>query len=95
MARCDACNREMLDPHTVSCTNPYPIIIGGVLFDPLPFGYEEQEWGNPVDANRRCHDCNVALGGSHHPSCDQEICPKCHGQIISCGCLDGSDDALD
>lgn len=33
-----------------------------------------------------CHDCNVTPGQFHHPGCDMEECPKCHGQAVSCGC---------
>lgn len=42
----------------------------------------------PHDDRNHCHDCNVAPGGAHHPGCDMERCPKCKGQLISCGCLD-------
>lgn len=34
----------------------------------------------------RCHDCRVLLGQLHHPGCDGEECPRCHGQSISCSC---------
>ena len=33
-----------------------------------------------------CHDCNTPLGGYHHPGCDNERCPICGGQLISCDC---------
>jgi hypothetical protein len=36
----------------------------------------------------RCPDCNVTAGGNHHANCDQENCPKCGGQLISCDCFD-------
>jgi hypothetical protein len=40
------------------------------------------------DETKRCHDCNAKRGEYHHPGCDMERCPRCHGQLISCGCLD-------
>jgi hypothetical protein len=43
----------------------------------------------------RCHDCGIKAGGHHHPGCDMEVCPKCKGQLISCGCLDSEEDEDD
>jgi len=40
------------------------------------------------EGNGRCHDCNIKHGGFHHLNCDVERCPKCGGQLISCGCFD-------
>lgn len=36
---------------------------------------------------RKCHDCGVELGEYHLEGCDTERCPKCAGQLISCGCF--------
>ena len=79
MATCEHCYREMKDERTVTCVF-VPVNVGeGELFDPLPY-----------PGPGRCHDCNVAPGGYHHPGCDMESCPRCGGQLISCGCLFGS-----
>lgn len=32
-----------------------------------------------------CHDCHALVGMLHVPGCDMEKCPKCGGQLISCG----------
>jgi len=40
---------------------------------------------NP-NTKQRCHDCNVINGGFHHNGCDEEICPRCKGQLITCRC---------
>jgi hypothetical protein len=40
------------------------------------------------DVNKNCHDCDIAnkRGNIHHIGCDMEKCPKCRGQLLSCGC---------
>ena len=35
-----------------------------------------------------CHDCDAREGQLHQLGCDMECCPKCGGQLISCGCYD-------
>jgi hypothetical protein len=36
-----------------------------------------------------CHDCGIVDGQLHVPGCDMETCPRCFGQLITCGCLWG------
>jgi hypothetical protein len=35
---------------------------------------------------KQCHDCKCKEGEIHDFGCDNERCPFCGGQLISCGC---------
>jgi hypothetical protein len=69
----------------VSC-NADPIMINGQPYEPIRYGHERKvgRWVPPD----MCHDCNVPLGGVHHPGCDVERCPACLGQALGCPCFD-------
>ena len=76
-AKCDFCDQEMSIGN--GCTlATYTDIPGHPNIARIPYD-------GPGD---RCHDCNVTLGQLHHPGCDMERCPACHGQALSCGCTD-------
>jgi hypothetical protein len=78
MAVCSTCQKEMMKKGN-GCRKS-PVIIGESVYDQVPFD------------GTVCHDCNVTTGQFHHPGCDMERCPKCGGQLISCGCLDESEE---
>jgi hypothetical protein len=80
MSKCAFCQKEMLSENVHSCAwNKVVEFPDLKKFSSIK--YDE-------DPSSRCHDCNVSGGGYHHPGCDMEECPRCGGQLISCGCLD-------
>ena len=92
MSVCEECNREMLVAR--SC-KPWVVTYEdeGSYYDPIKYGDERHMEGErdcrsdyPSHYIDRCHDCGIEEGGLHHPRCDMEECPRCHGQLISCKC---------
>ncbi len=92
MAQCDLCLLEMTDDD-VTCVVT-PVLTDTGVFQPVPFGREKvRGW-----KSARCGDCGVRRDGWHHRGCDMEECPRCAGQLISCGCDESeltADDVLD
>ena len=76
--RCKTCRQNKSVESAVSCSGEFVVFPDGTALPPIPFGGET--------TTSRCHDCNVLSEGYHHPGCDNERCPKCGGQLISCGC---------
>jgi len=73
IARCTICGERMC---VSSCaSNSHVHYADGATLPAIPY-----------DDEAPCHDCNVQRGGFHHPGCDQERCPRCGGQRISCEC---------
>jgi ssDNA-binding Zn-finger/Zn-ribbon topoisomerase 1 len=86
MAICRDCGKEMKKAKT--CTK-------NVLLITSKSGELEHYKRNSVyfDVNEKCHDCGIEnkKGNYHHYGCDMERCPKCGGQLISCGCFEGKE----
>ena len=77
MAVCSYCADDMSDDATTSCVEEL-VWFSGDPVTSMPV--------IPFTGEGRCHDCHVAHGGFHHPGCDNERCPRCSGQLITCGC---------
>src|SRR3954453_18490614 len=56
----------------------------GREYERLAYGTEP---GWEMYATHPCHDCAVRAGQLHVYNCDVEACPRCFGQLITCGCL--------
>lgn len=82
MATCTYCEQEMLVAASCSVTEPH---VDGVA-QPLPRWGAETGYGRLPRPLGRCGDCGVEPGGAHHPGCDLAQCPRCRGQLLSCGC---------
>jgi hypothetical protein len=62
----------------------------GQSYERIRYGYETRRWRRP--SRSRCGDCGVSHGSFHWRGCDQELCPRCRNQLISCewwGCAIG------
>lgn len=80
MAQCRWCGRDMELERTATCRGNKTVrFADGRELRTVPCTEDECR-------NGRCTDCNVAVGGRHHPGCDREKCPACGGQLISCDC---------
>jgi hypothetical protein len=89
MAVCVDCEQEMTDPNGASCTYTRLRFADGEIRTRV--GYSTRRGGGDSwapDVHHRCHDCGVFPGGVHHFGCDVERCPRCHRQLITCGCPD-------
>lgn len=79
MVKCEDCENEMKSADT--CNRRF-----------IQFGdrfYTRITKNNGIDeTTKRCHDCGILMkdGNIHHQGCDWEICPRCGGQQIACGC---------
>jgi hypothetical protein len=75
-AICKVCRQDMETAE--SCTHRTVTLDSGETLERTPYGSDNTD---------PCGDCGTSPGGVHHRYCDQERCPKCRGQIITCGCV--------
>ena len=78
MALCSYCMLEMTT--SLSCS------LEALHRDGVHIALAPHRRANGRSRGTTCGDCGVASGGWHHPGCDLQRCPTCHGQLLSCGC---------
>lgn len=83
-AKCECCGQRMLKAPGCLVSQ---ISIGGKWYDRIPCG-DEMDFDPCMSEGERCHDCGATRGHYHHWNCDAERCPACHGQLLSCDCVD-------
>lgn len=83
MVKCDVCEQEMTTAD--ECTYPY-LIIGGKMYKRICSGMPGDLMEGLNKPGDRCCDCGVLYGHVHHFGCDNERCPKCGHQLITCDC---------
>ena len=77
MAKCRVCGKEMLRAN--GCE------IAFVFCNEKKYLRETVE-EYQADDKGRCYDCGAKVGFFHHWGCDQERCPRCGRQLLSCNC---------
>jgi len=58
----------------------------GCVDAPIEFSDGVEMAAVPSDRPGRCEDCAALPGRHHHLHCDQEVCPRCGGQLLGCSC---------
>lgn len=78
MAICTYCEQEMLGGSSCS--------VEVMHRDGAPFPLKKVSRREVPPATGACGDCGAPAGGYHHLGCCVQRCPRCRGQMMSCGC---------
>lgn len=82
MAKCRDCKKEKTT--AVGCDYHHLKHSSGLIYKRIT----GSGFRHPASDRKRCPDCGIKMEGSHthHFGCDWEECPRCHYQLLSCGC---------
>lgn len=86
MAVCKHCDQER---HEAPGCILEMVMTADCPLEPVKYGFElDTGFASPSADGRRCGDCAALPGNYHHVGCDWEKCPRCHGQLLSCDCIE-------
>jgi len=88
--------KTLANLHSLGEGPPLLKLRGRAYYEVRPFIHWLRQWASGPQrirygADRRdpCPDCGCRPGEVHKPYCDQEVCPRCGGQKLSCECGEG------
>jgi hypothetical protein len=87
---CTYCGNDMI--HGTGCSED-SLQLRGRAHQPIHWG--DEKGYQFEEMTERCSDCGVPKGGVHHHGCCLEQCPRCRGQLLSCGCWNEDDEDLE
>jgi len=65
------------------------ILFGQETYSGIQKSSEEQSWFTGKHLSERpCGDCLAVKGQLHDFGCNWEECPRCHGSMLNCECID-------
>jgi hypothetical protein len=63
----------------------------GVACTEETYEFDSVTYARVANGGKTCRDCLAPPNSLHHPGCDEERCPVCGNQAISCPCGDNDD----
>jgi len=81
-AICKDCGQHMFEAE--GCNSAYALLAVKRIKYGDEYRHVDPEQNKLHGYDKPCHDCGAKIGHYHHAGCDEEKCPICGFQIITC-----------